>query len=71
SVHFWPAASYFDSANFSITKLNPLLKSKAVLCPGLRIRFVTKQTKDTQEWHYEAGLEDYLKDSAEGYEVLP
>ncbi|WP_105167405.1 DNA topoisomerase IV subunit B [Pseudoalteromonas sp. T1lg23B] len=71
SVHFWPDASYFDSANFSLAKLNHVLKAKAVLCPGLRIRFVNKQTKETQEWHYEAGLEDYLKDSSQGYEVLP
>ncbi|CAH9055947.1 DNA topoisomerase 4 subunit B [Pseudoalteromonas sp. CIP111854] len=71
SVHFWPDASYFDSANFSLAKLNHVLKAKAVLCPGLKIRFVNKQTKETQEWHYEAGLEDYLKDSCAGYEVLP
>ncbi|MEL7478419.1 MAG: DNA topoisomerase IV subunit B, partial [Pseudomonadota bacterium] len=71
SVHFWPDASYFDSANFSLSKLNHLLKAKAVLCPGLRIRFINKQTKETQEWHYEAGLEDYLKDAASGFEVLP
>ena len=42
SVHFWPDASYFDSANFSITKLKHLLKAKAVLCPGLKIRFIRK-----------------------------
>ncbi len=71
SVHFWPDASYFDSANFSLTKLNHLLKAKAVLCPGLRIRFVNKQTKETQEWFYESGLEDYLKDASKGYEALP
>lgn len=71
SVHFWPDASYFDSANFSLSKLNHILKAKAVLCPGLKIRLINKQTKETQEWHYEAGLEDYLKDSATGYEVLP
>jgi topoisomerase-4 subunit B len=71
SVHFWPDASYFDSANFSLAKLNHLLKAKAVLCPGLRIRFVNKQTKETQEWFYEAGLKDYLKDSLSGFETLP
>ncbi|WP_462152030.1 DNA topoisomerase IV subunit B [Pseudoalteromonas xiamenensis] len=71
SVHFWPDSSYFDSANFSLSKLNHLLKAKAVLCPGLRIRFVNKQTKETQEWFYEAGLQDYLKDSVSGFETLP
>ncbi|WP_105188233.1 DNA topoisomerase IV subunit B [Pseudoalteromonas sp. T1lg48] len=71
SVRFWPDASYFDSANFSLTKLNHVLKAKAVLCPGLRIRFVNKQTKETQEWFYEAGLKDYIKDATKGYETLP
>ncbi len=71
SVHFWPDASYFDSANFSLTKLKHLLKAKAVLCPGLRIRFVNKQTKETDEWFYEAGLKDYLIDALKEYELLP
>ncbi|MCF1439356.1 MAG: ATP-binding protein, partial [Shewanella sp.] len=54
-VRFWPDAHYFDSANFSIAKLTYLLKAKAVLCPGLRIKFVNKQTNETFEWHYEDG----------------
>ncbi|MCL1092998.1 DNA topoisomerase IV subunit B [Shewanella kaireitica] len=70
-VHFWPDASYFDSGNFSITKLSYLLKAKAVLCPGLRIKFVNKQTNETQEWFYESGLEDYLKSSIDGATMLP
>ena len=71
SVHFWPDASYFDSANFSITKLKHLLKAKAVLCPGLKIRFINKQTKETVEWHFEDGLKDYLADALKEFEVLP
>ncbi|GIU41305.1 DNA topoisomerase 4 subunit B [Shewanella sairae] len=71
SVHFWPDASYFDSGNFSITKLVYLLKAKAVLCPGLRIKFVNKQTNETQEWFYESGLEDYLRTSIKGVPTLP
>ncbi len=71
SVHFWPDPSYFDSANFSVTKLAHLLKAKAVLCPGLRIRFINKQAKETTEWQYDAGLQDYLKEAVKGYECLP
>ena len=62
-VHFWPDPSYFDSARFSISKLQHLLRAKAVLCPGLRIRFDNKQTKESQEWYYEDGLKDYLYQS--------
>ncbi|QQX79525.1 DNA topoisomerase IV subunit B [Shewanella sp. KX20019] len=70
-VHFWPDVSYFDSGNFSVSKLSYLLKAKAVLCPGLRIKFVNKQTNETQEWFYESGLEDYLKSSIDGAPTLP
>ncbi|WP_394130339.1 DNA topoisomerase IV subunit B [Shewanella maritima] len=70
-VHFWPDTSYFDSANFSITKLIYLLRAKAVLCPGLRIKFTNKQTNETHEWHYESGLTDYLKEAVKGSELLP
>ena len=70
-VHFWPDASYFDSANFSVSKLVYLLRAKAVLCPGLKIKFVNKQTDETQEWHYEAGLQDYLKESVKDSVMLP
>ncbi|WOT04625.1 DNA topoisomerase IV subunit B [Shewanella youngdeokensis] len=70
-VHFWPDVSYFDSGNFSVSKLSYLLKAKAVLCPGLRIKFVNKQTNETQEWFYESGLEDYLRTSIDGSTTLP
>ncbi|MCG9738282.1 DNA topoisomerase IV subunit B [Shewanella insulae] len=70
-VHFWPTASFFDSVNFSIPKLIYLLRAKAVLCPGLRIKFSNKQTGDVEEWCYESGLTDYLKSSANGVVTLP
>lgn len=70
-VHFWPDASYFDTAKFSITKLQHLLRAKAVLCPGLRIKFDNKQTKDAQEWYYEDGLKDYLYQSIDDAISIP
>ncbi len=71
SVHFWPDPSYFDSANFSISKLVYLLRAKAVLCPGLRIKFVNKQSGETLEWFYESGLQDYLISATKGAVMLP
>ncbi len=70
-VHFWPTPSYFDFANFSISKLVYLLRAKAVLCPGLKIKFVNKQTDEVQEWFYESGLTDYLISSIKGALMLP
>ncbi|GLS82477.1 DNA topoisomerase IV subunit B [Paraferrimonas haliotis] len=71
SVHFWPDSSYFDSANFSLTKLTYLLRSKAVLCPGLAIKFVNKQNGETQEWLFKEGLKDYLVDRLGAWQRLP
>ncbi|BAJ00438.1 DNA topoisomerase IV subunit B [Shewanella violacea] len=70
-VHFWPIPSYFDSANFSVPKLTYLLKAKAVLCPGLKIKFTNKQTDEVQEWFYESGLTDYLQSSTKDAIMLP
>lgn len=70
-VQFWADPSYFDSPNFSIPKLVYLLRAKAVLCPGLKIKFVNKQTNEVHEWHFEAGLTDYLKSAIKDHLCLP
>ncbi|UCX05983.1 DNA topoisomerase IV subunit B [Shewanella glacialimarina] len=71
SVHFWPDSSYFDSANFSTTKLIYILRAKAVLCPGLRIKFTNKHNGEVHEWFYESGLTDYLKEAVKDSVLLP
>jgi topoisomerase-4 subunit B len=71
TIHFWPAPEYFDSAIFSVSKLKHILRAKAVLCPGLRVKFYEEKTKDSHEWYYEDGLSDYLLDALAGFELLP
>ncbi|AWL11083.1 DNA topoisomerase 4 subunit [Saliniradius amylolyticus] len=70
-VHFWPDASYFDSGKFSVPRLLHILRAKAVLCPGLKIRFDDKVNGDTHEWYYEDGLQDYLYQAVEDKISLP
>jgi topoisomerase-4 subunit B len=70
-VHFWPDPKYFDSSKFSVTKLLHVLRAKAVLCPGLRIRFDDKISNETTEWYFEDGLRDYLYQSVKEYVTLP
>jgi topoisomerase-4 subunit B len=70
-VHFWPDPKYFDSAKFSVTKLLHVLRAKAVLCPGLRIRFDNKISNESVEWYFEDGLRDYLYQSVKEYITLP
>jgi topoisomerase-4 subunit B len=70
-LHFWPDPKYFDSAKFSVRELRHVLRAKAVLCPGLTIRFFREGEAEHDEWHYEAGLRDYLLDSLQGATALP
>ena len=70
-IRFWPDASYFDSGRFSVSRLKHLLKAKAVLCPGLTLRFEDKVNDETLEWYYEDGLQDYLVESVKDYVCLP
>jgi len=70
-VKFWPDGSYFDSPKFSVLRLTHLLKAKAVLCPGLSIKFHDKNEDKKYQWCYEDGLKDYLQESLKGYECLP
>ncbi len=70
-LRFWPNEKYFDSPKFSIPRLKHLLRAKAVLCPGLKIRFFDQTGKESEEWLYEDGLRDYLLEAVQGYECLP
>ncbi len=71
TLHFWPDPGYFDSANFSVPKLKHILRAKAVLCPGLRVKFYIEKTQEKEEWYYQDGLSDYLLSALEGYDLLP
>ncbi|MGH8372957.1 MAG: DNA topoisomerase IV subunit B [Gammaproteobacteria bacterium] len=70
-LRFWPDPKYFDSSKFSIPKLKHVMRAKAVLCPGLTVKFINEQTLEREEWHYSGGLKDYLIESLEGREYLP
>ena len=71
SIRFWPDAKYFDNATFLEKELLHTLRAKAVLCPGLRVSFLKEKTGKMQEWHYEDGLQTYLKESLNGAQALP
>jgi len=71
TLRFWPNAVYFDSPVFSVARLKHVLRAKAVLCPGLRVKFYVEKTKESLEWFYEDGLSDYLMEALGGFELLP
>jgi topoisomerase-4 subunit B len=72
TVQFWPDPGFFDSPKFTVPKLKHVLRAKAVLCPGLRIRFVHEgHAEDDEEWFYEDGLTAYLLDELQDAELVP
>ena len=71
TIRFWPDAKYFDTVNLALPKLRHVLRAKAVLCPGLRVRLQDEAGKSKDEWHYEAGLEGYLGEAMPDADLLP
>ncbi len=71
AVTFTPDPQYFDSVRFSVSRLRHILRAKAVLCPGLRVRFRDENKGESDEWYYEDGLRDYLADATIDYPAVP
>ncbi len=71
TLRFWPDPRYFDSATFSVPKLKHIMHAKAVLCPGLKVKFFDEPAGETIEWQYAAGLMDYLLEAIQGQALLP
>lgn len=69
-IRFWPDARYFDTATFSVSRLEYVLRAKAVLCPGLVVTLTTADG-ETRQWHYEDGLTDYLTSALGEATLLP
>ena len=70
-LRFWPDPRYFDSPKFAVRPLTHLLQAKAVLCPGLTVRFRDEINGDEQLWCYQDGLQDYLLQALNGVAILP
>ena len=61
-VTAWPDAKYFDSPEISKVELQRLLRSKAVLLPGVTVTLTNAKTGDVQTWKYDEGLRGYLNE---------
>ncbi len=74
-VTVWPDPKYFDSPIIPIAELQRLLRSKAVLLPGVKVSFTQEKSGDTQTWLYEQGLRGYLTEalsqSGSGETLIP
>jgi topoisomerase-4 subunit B len=58
-----PNPKYFDSPNIPLAELQRLLRSKAVLLPGVTVTLTNGKTGDVQTWRYDEGLRGYLNEA--------
>ena len=71
TVRAWPDSKYFEAAALPQGELVHLLRSKAVLMPGVTVQLVDEKKKDTQTWQYKGGLRDYLEQTLPADAVIP
>ena len=71
TVRAWPQASYFESAQLPMAELTHLLRSKAVLMPGVSVSLHNERSKESQTWLYKGGLRDYVMQSLNGDLLIP
>nr|WP_315237263.1 DNA topoisomerase IV subunit B [uncultured Albidiferax sp.] len=71
SVRVWPDPKYFEAVALPMAELTHLLRSKAVLMPGVTVTLTVEKTKDVQTWLYKGGLRDYLTQTLNGELVIP
>ena len=70
TLEFKPDPAYFDTDQFNVTAIRTALKSKAVLCRGLTTTFTVQETGETDTWHYDQGLDQYLQERIGNTETI-
>ena len=71
TVRVWVDPKYFGTTQLPLPELAHLLRSKAVLMPGVTVSLVNEKTRETQSWQYKGGLRDYLMQTLHGDPVIP
>ncbi|MDR2689752.1 MAG: type IIA DNA topoisomerase subunit B [Azoarcus sp.] len=65
-VRVWPDARYFESPKVPMAELERLLRSKAVLLPGVAVQLDIEHSEgiSSKTWNYPDGLAGYLRELA-------
>lgn len=71
TVRVWPDARYFDGMTYPLGDLVHLLRSKAVLMPGVTVTLIQEKSKQHQSWQYKGGLKDYLLQTLPADPIIP
>ena len=71
TVRVWPEGKYFESAELPKNELVHLLRSKAVLMPGVTVTLKNEKSGEVQTWTYAGGLRDYLMQTLVADPLIP
>jgi len=72
TLRFWPDEKFFDTPKINVPRLKHVMRAKAVLAPGLRLRFISESDpSESEEWYYENGLPAYLMSELAGLTAIP
>ncbi len=77
TVRVWPDPRYFDSPELPRADLLHLLRSKAVLMPGVTVTLTVEKPGEpiaqapSQTWQYKDGLRDYLMQALAAEPLIP
>jgi len=71
TVRAWPDPKYFESVEFPKAELTHLLRSKAVLMPGVSVTLTIEKSGEVLAWTYKGGLRDYLMQTLAADPVIP
>jgi topoisomerase-4 subunit B len=71
TVRVWPDSRYFESPELPRADLTHLLRSKAVLMPGVTVTLSVEKTGETATWLYKGGLRDYLMQTLAADPLIP
>jgi len=64
ALRIWPNRKYFDSPKISVPDLERIVRSKAVLLPGVQVTLNIEGPKETttRTWSYPEGMKGYLQE---------
>ncbi len=64
ALRIWPNRKYFDSPKVSMPDLERIVRSKAVLLPGVKVTLNVETAKETESrsWSYPEGMKGYLSE---------
>ncbi|WP_300449171.1 DNA topoisomerase IV subunit B [Accumulibacter sp.] len=66
----WPDPTFFDTSTIPLAQLERLLRSKALLLPGLQVS-LSVEDGSTSDWCFADGMRQYLAEQLDGEAVAP